>query len=318
MRTLRTVLPIVPIAVALLAAVVASPKRAGADPAQDAKERAERCATRLFTVMVGEGATTEALASPTPQTYFDTLVKDPRFYERFARFANASMNNVPGATAAEDASYYLAKYVVTNDKPWTDMFLGQYDVVPNGTDATVQTNANGLGYFRSRAWSVRYAGNEPNGIRIVTAYRMMQNTLGLKLSATTNLADITDITATGRQSAQCSGCHYNPWFALDKVASVLGTRTGTGATTQFQASTKGPQQILGGITVSDDKELVTALVGNEAFDVNACRLAYKYLYGRIEYTCEAPVFDACVTAFKKDKKITSALATVAKDPTFCE
>jgi hypothetical protein len=30
------------------------------------------------------------------------------------------------------------------------------------------------------------------------------------------------------------------------------------------------------------------------------------------------VFDACVTAFKKDKLITSALAVVAKDPTFCE
>jgi hypothetical protein len=310
--------PVLPITAALVVGV-ASPKKAGADAASDAKERAEKCATRLFTAMVGEGATAEALASPTPQTYFDTLVKDPRFVERFASFTNSAMNNVPGAAPAEDASYYLARYVLQNDKPWTDMFLGGYDVVPVGTtDAQVQVNANGLGYFRSRAWMVRYAGNESAGIRIVSAYRMMQNTLGLKLSATTNLADIADISAEGRKSAQCAGCHYNPWFALDKVATVLGTRTGTGTATQFQAPALGPQQILGGVTISNDKELVTALVGDEAFDVNACRLAYRYLYGRVEYSCEAPVFDACVTAFKADKKITSALAVVAKDPAFCE
>lgn len=317
-RLLRSLLPVLPIAAAIIASV-AAPKKAGADAASDAKEKAEKCATRLYTAMVGDGASAEALASANPQTYFDTLVKDARFVERFSRFANSQMNNNPGAVPAEDASYYLTRYVLSNDKPWTDMFVGQYDIVPNGTtDATVQVNANGLGYFRSRAWQVRYAGNESAGIRIVTAYRMMQNTIGLKLAATTNLADVGDITAQGRKAAQCAGCHYNPWFALDKVASVLGTRTGTGAQTQFQPSTLGAQQILGGITVSNDKELVDALIGNEAFDVNACRLAYKYLYGRIEVTCEAPVFDACVAAFKKDKKITSALAVVAKDPAFCE
>jgi hypothetical protein len=318
-RSVRTLLPALPALAAALFALTGSPKKAEADPVQDAKERAERCATRLFTTMVGEGATAEALASATPQTYFDTLVKDPRFVDRFSRFANAQMNNTPGMTPAEDASFYMARYVLQNDKRWDEMFIGQYNVVANGTtDATVQVDPNGLGYFRSRAWMVRYAGNESAGIRIVTAYRMMQNTLGLKLAATTNLADIADITAEGRKAAQCAGCHYNPWFALDKVAVVLGKRAGTGAQTTFTPPTEGPQNILGGVTISNDKELVTALVTNEAFDVNACRLAYKFLYGRIEYSCEAPVFDACVDAFKKDKKITSALAVVAKDPTFCE
>jgi hypothetical protein len=317
-RVLRSLLPVLPIAAAIIASL-ASPKKATADAASDAKERAEKCATRLFTTMIGEGATTEALASATPQTSFDSLVTDAKFRERFSRFINSQFNPNPGMTPAEDASYYLTRYVLQNDKPWTDMFVGQYDVVANGAnDATVQVSANGLGYFRSRAWAVRYAGNESAGVRIVGAYRMMQNTLGLKLAATTNLADITDISADGRKAAQCSGCHYNPWFALDKVAVVLGTRTGTGAETQFSAPTAGPQQILGGIMVSNDKELAEALVANEAFNVNACRLAYRYLYGRTEYTCEAPVFDACVKAFKADKKITSALAVIAKDPAFCE
>jgi hypothetical protein len=317
-RLLRSLLPVLPIAAAIIASV-AAPKKAGADAASDAKERAEKCATRLYTTMVGEGASAEALASATPQTYFDTLVTDTRFRERFSRYINSQFNNIPGATAPEDAAYYMTRYVLTNDKPWTDMFVGQYDVVASGTnDATVQTNANGLGYFRSRAWAVRYAGNESNGVRIVTAYRIMQNTIGLKLAATTNLADIADISAEGRKAAQCAGCHYNPWFALDKTAVVLGTRTGTGMNTQFTAPTAGAQQLLGGISISNDKELVEALVANEAFNVNACRLAFKYFYGRTEYTCEAPVFDACVKAFKADKKITSALAVVAKDPSFCE
>jgi hypothetical protein len=321
-RSFRNLLPVAPLAVGILFALTSTPRRAVADPVSDAKEKAERCATRLFTTMVGDGATAAALASPTPQASFDTLVKDPRFVERFSRFANSQFNQTPGATPAEDASYYLTKHVLTNDKPWSDLFVGPYDVVPTNpaqpnSEGLVQDNPNGLGYFRSRQWAVRYAGNESDGIRIVTAYRMMQNTIGLKLSATTNAPDA-DLSATGRKSSQCAGCHYNPWFALDNVATVLGKRTGTGATTAFQASTAGPQTILGGITISNDKELVTALVGNEAFDVNACRLSYQYLYGRNEYTCEGKVFDACVAAFKKDKRITSALAVVAKDPTFCE
>lgn len=322
MSRIRSLLPMAPLALGVVFALSSSPKRAGADGASDAKEKSEKCATRLFTAMVGDGATADALASGDPQSYFDSLVTTPAFQERFSRYINSQFNRTPGATPSEDASYYLSKYVLQNDKPWTEMFLGQYDVAPSKTndptsEAVVTTNANGLGYFRSRTWSVRYAGNESAGIRIVTAYRMMQNTIGLKLTATTNAPGV-DISAQGRMAAQCAGCHYNPWFALDKVAGVLGTRTGTGMTTVFTPSTKGAQQILGGVTISDDKELAEALVGNEAFDVNACRLAFGYLYGRAEYSCEGAVFDACVTAFKADKKITSALKVVAKDPTFCE
>lgn len=317
----RTLLPVATVATALVASLVSSPRRAGADPAIST-ENAERCATRVHIAMVGESAPAEALQSTEPQKAFDTLVKDPRFVERFSRFANSQLNAVPGATPAEDASYYLAKYVLTNDKPWSDMFVGKYRVAPQNaqqpmSEAVVTDDPEGLGYFRSRAWMVRYAGNEPGGLRIVSAYRMMQNTIGLSLAATTNAPDA-DVSATGRKAPQCAGCHFTPWFALDNVASVLGTRTGMGANTQFQPPTGGPKEILGGVKVSNDKELVEALVANEAFDVNACRLAYKYLYGRVETSCEGPGFDACVDAFKKDKRITTALASVAKDPKFCE
>lgn len=322
-RPFRALLPIAPIGVALLLATIAAPRRAIADPAdEDIREKAERCATRLFTVMVGEGATAEALASTNPQASFDVLTKDNRFYERFSRFVNSQFNNTPGTIPAEDASYYLTKYVVSNGKPWTEMFVGKYDVASTdgknaNAEAAVTDDPNGLGYFRSRAWMVRYAGNESAGIRISTAYRMMQNTIGLKLSATTNAPDV-DVSAGGRKAPQCAGCHYDPWFALDAVASVLGTRQGTGDNTKFTAPAGGSKQLLGGLSISNDADLVNALVTNEAFDVNACRLAYTYLYGRAENSCEGPVFDTCVAAFKKDKRITSALAAIATDPTFCE
>lgn len=322
-RSFRALLPALPVATAVVFALTSTPRRAIAEPATaDAAERAEKCATRLFTAMVGEGATPEALADSNPQGAFDALVVDARFRERFSRFINSQFNGTPGATPAEDASYYLTQFVLAEEKPWTDMFVGRYDVTPSNaqqasSDATVTVDPDGLGYFRSRAWMVRYAGNEAAGIRIVAAYRMMQNTIGLTLAATTNAPEV-DLSANGRQAAQCAGCHYNPWFALDKVAAVLGKKSGMGDTTRFDAPTGGPRSILGGVTVSNDRELVEALVANEAFDVHACRLAYRYLYGRNENGCEGPVFDACVDAFKKDKKITSALAVVAKDPTFCE
>jgi hypothetical protein len=321
-KSFRTLLPVAPIAAAMVFALTTSPRHATAEPG-DPAERNEKCATRLYTAMIGEGATAAALASANPQADFDTLVKDAKFQERFARFINSQFNNTPGANSAEDASYHLAKYVLINDKPWTDMFVGQYDVaVPAGgaanAEAVVTTNPNGLGYFRSTMWARRYAGNELNGIRIVTAYRMMQNTLGLQLTATTNAPDV-DTTAAGRQAPACAGCHFQPWFALDKVAAVLGTVTRQGNNPPvFVPSTKGPQTILGDKVVSDDKTLAETLVADESFSVNACRLAYKYLYGRVENSCEGPVFDQCVDAFKKDKKITSGLAVVAKDPNFCE
>jgi hypothetical protein len=321
-RSFRKLLPVAPIGAAILFAMTSAPRRAVAEPSVDAAERAEKCTTRMFISMVGEGATSAALAAGNPAAQFDTLVKDSRFQERFSRFINSQFNTAPGATPAEDASYYMTKFVLTNDKPWADMFVGRYDVSPTdaqdeNSEAAVTENADGLGYFHSRSWMVRYAGNEPAGIRIVAAYQMLQNTLGLSLEATTNAPDA-DISASGRKAPQCAGCHYDPWFALDKVAVVFGKRAGNMNNPTFPASTLGAQTILGGVTISNERELAEALVANEAFNVNACRLAFKYLYGRAEYSCEGPVFDSCVNAFKQDKKITSALAALAKDPSYCE
>ena len=239
-------------------------------------------------------------------------LEDADFVERFARFANAQLNPEPGANVAEDASYTLAKYVLENDKPWKDMFVGKYDVTDEVTE-----DPNGLGYFRSDAWMRRYAGNEDEGYRIVAAYRILQNTTGLKLTATTNV-DGVDLSATGRAAAACKGCHYDNWYALDKVSKVLSRRKGKGNNMTFDPPTDGPQQILGGKTIKDDQEFVEALVASENFKFRACRVAFEFLYGRAESTCEGAVFDKCVDAFVQDGSMKTAIATIAKDPSFCQ
>lgn len=304
-------------AVAVVMALAAS--QASAQAAMDA-EKAERCATRLSIAITGKAPTSALFSKATPQDDVELLLAGADFQERFARFVNASFNDDPGATAAEDASYYLTKYVLQNSLKWEQMFLGQFkvDVDPAATaNVIVTSDAAGLGYFRSMPWLKAYAGNEEAGIKLRTAYRIMQNTIGLKLVPSTN-APGADLTATGRQSAGCRACHFDGWFAIDKVASVLSRRTGTATNITFGPPPAAPQELLGGLIINDDKELVTALVKSEAFEFRACRIAFEFLYGRPEVTCEGPVFDRCMDAFKASGNITAALAAVAKDQSYCQ
>jgi hypothetical protein len=293
--------------------------QAVAQSAMDA-EKAERCATRLSIAITGKAPAAALISKANPQEDVDALLASADFQERFSRFVNASFNDGPGAVNSEDPAYYLTRYVLTNNLKWEDMFLGQYkvDVDPAATaNVIVTSDANGLGYFRSMPWLKRYAGNEMAGIKLSTAYRIMQNTIGLKLVPSTN-APNADLTANGRQSAGCRACHFDGWFAIDKVASVLTRRTGTPTNITFGPPPAAPQEILGGMIINDDKELVTALVKSEAFNFRACRMAFEFLYGRSEVTCEGPVFDKCMDAFRSAGTITSALATVAKDQTYCQ
>lgn len=305
-RLLGALVPIV----AIGAGVVTTQRPGHADPVDDR----ERCATRLSIAMLGKSASAALLAQAKPQDAVDAMLDDPVFIDRFARFINSEFNPEPGANAQEDASYWLMKYVLENDKPYKDMFVGQYNV---GQGGAVTVDANGLGYFRSPAWMRRYAGNEQDGYRIVAAFRILNNTTGLSLTAVTN-TDGADVSATGRKASGCAGCHYSNWYALDLVAKILSKRQGTGANITFTPPTEGPQVILGGKTIANDKELVTELVASENFRFNACRLAFKFLYGRPENTCEAKVFDGCAAEFASKQTITAAVASVAKDPTFCQ
>jgi hypothetical protein len=295
--------------------------------AQANVEKGERCATRLSIALLGKSANAALVSAATPQANVDAMIADPAFVERFSRFVNATFNDAPGATPDQDAAYYMARYILQNNKPWKEMFIGPYDLqVTRNTDGVVTavtgviidpTNTP-LGYFNDRGWKERYAGNEPAGIMIATAYRMMHNTLGLRLTASTNKPGA-DISATGRQAAECRGCHYDSWFALDKTAAILPkVADPAAATITFTEYTGAPQPILGGINIANQRDLAAALVNSEAFRFYACRLSFQFLYGRPESTCEGPIFDACMTEFNAKGTIQSAIAAVAKDATFCQ
>jgi len=193
--------------------------------------------------------------------------------------------------------------------------------VATGTGAartvSVRTDANGLGYFRSPAWLARYAGNELQGVKIATVYRMINNTTGLNLSAVTT-APGADVSANGRAAAPCKTCHYDNWYALDKNAALLDRRVPMSNPPRFTPGDGQPKEVLDGQMLRNDKEFVQALVDSPDFTFHACRLAFSYLYGRSENACEGALFDSCVEAFKSTGSITSALATVAKDASFCQ
>jgi hypothetical protein len=257
MRTHRTF-------IALAAFVVAGgigfmQRGASAGPATDPGGKA-RCATRVKASLTGTAATDAELQANDPQASVDEVLKSDAFIELFSRYLNAEMNPAPGMTSEQDSTYHLAKYVLKADLPYKDLFVGKYNVSapkdkPN--EVTVAPDPMGLGYFRSRAWQVRYAGNEAAGIKIVSAYRIMQNLTGLKLTAVQN-ADGVDISAAGRAGGVCRKCHYEDWSALDNVASILTVRKGAGDMMTFEPK-KADKIDMDGKAVTDDESLVNRL-----------------------------------------------------------
>jgi hypothetical protein len=69
--------------------------------------------------------------------------------------------------------------------------------------------------------------------------------------------------------------------------------------------------------ISDDKGLVGALAASADFEVHVCRLAFGYVYGRNELSCEGPLFDSCIDAFRAQKTIQAAVASLVKDASYC-
>src|SRR5438477_5179946 len=111
----------------MLVALTMAASHAWAQAAMPA-DQAERCATRLSIAITGKSPTTALFTNANPQSQANALINSADFQERFARFVNAEFNDDPAPTAVEDAAYYLAKYVLTNNLKWSDMFVGQYRV----------------------------------------------------------------------------------------------------------------------------------------------------------------------------------------------
>jgi hypothetical protein len=324
-----------PVAALLAAAACAAPPpgepstgRAARALADDDPDARARCATRLSIALLGQAPSPALLAADDPQAEVGAMLATPAFAERFARFTNARFQDDPGSRTTDDSPFYLARYVLEHDLPWSELFLGAYTVdltdPPNQYTIDVLPDAAGLGIFRAPYWLRRYAGNEPAGLKLVTANRMLRNVLGVELTPVSN-APGADVSAEGREAATCRGCHYEGPFALDPIASIL-TRTVYNANNvpRFIEPIASSAVVLDGAIVHDDGELIAAMVDSTAYRFNACRTAFAYLYGRAEGTCDGPAFDACVAAFAaddaaaRDGRIQDAIAANATDADFCE
>lgn len=287
------------------------------DDAEAHVEANERCAIRVAIALTGQSPSADSISSKTPQDAVDGMLEGPEFADRFARFVNASFNSAP-SDPDRDPVYWLAKKVITEKKPWSDLFVGSYAIVAldDGSGMSITDDPQGLGYFRSMRWMQRYAGNEPDGYMISAAFRILTNTVGLTLTPSVGQPG-DDRTTSGREKQACRSCHFDSWYALDKFAKLLPKRTGSGDDTTFTARAEGPQTLLGK-SLTDIRDIVTTLVDSDAWRFQQCRNVFQFLYGREENQCEAPVFDACVDALKQTKTIQSAVAAVAKDPSFCQ
>lgn len=313
----KSLLPVLGLAATFLAVGIAHTRGAHAgDAASDQKEAAERCAVRLSVALTGKAPSDALLASASPQSEVDALVGGDAFAERYARFVNAEFNGGPMDDATADPVYWLAKYVIQNDKPWSELFVGPYAVEATDDGMEVSADPDGVGYFRSDAWKKRYAGNESTGLMLSAAFRILSNTTGLALTPSVGQPG-DDRTATGREKQPCRSCHFDAWYALDTTAKLLPVRKGTGDSVTFTATKAGPQKLLGK-TLADDKELVTTLVDSDTWRFHQCREVFTFLYGRPENQCEAPIFDKCVDALTTQKTIRAAVAAVAKDGSFCQ
>jgi len=285
----------------------------------------ERCATRVSIALTGKSADAGLLAAADPRAEAMRLMGTADFRDRFARFMNTRMNENPGANAPEDASYFLTDYILANNKPWKELFTGPYmvEAVAQGNNPTanarVVVNQEGLGYFRSPIWLLRYAGNEETGLKLNTAYRIMNNVIGLTLKAAVNNTS-DDVSANGRAQLPCKTCHFDGPFPLDTISHILTKKIVNPADPNDIRF--GPQQapsvtVLGGKTITNDKDLVTALVESDSFNYNVCRSAFDFLYGRSEYTCDAATFDKCIQDFKASGQIQSALNAIIQSKDFC-
>lgn len=286
--------------------------------AQTVDDATARCTRRMSHLLgMSTRSNVAALAGATPQAKVREWLDSPLAIRSVARFVNSRFNPEPAANTAEDGVYAAARFVLTNHKPWRELFTGRFVINHTNNQITEDPATPALGYFGSLGWQRRYLGNAPDGLMLRAAYRVLHDTIGLKLvPSAVNFEG--DATATGRERAECRGCHFDSPYALDKVAQLLPRKLGVGGGAKPQVVPVTAQSILGGLEVRDFEHLVDTLTASDPFAFRTCRLAFEFVYGRPESGCEAPAFDRCIDAFRQTGQLKDALASYLEDPAYCE
>ena len=301
----------------VVAAWMASGARAQAETTPDA-HAAVRCRKTTAIALAGRLPLAAESALQDDQAFRTAVMNSDDFRDRFASYLMRELNNAPAEDRFQDALYTMTVDVLKERRPFSDLFKGKLTIKLSPTTARyyVTDDPDGLGYFRTSGWMVRYAGNEGEGIRLTTAYRVMHNLTGMKLTAVNN-AEAGDVSKKGRESPHCRGCHYDGWAPLDPIAALFGKRRGIGASIEFLPPDPGVSATVAGHVVKSDRELVELLVASNDYKVRMCRLMFKFVYGRDETSCEAPVFDRCVDVLNAEDSAVKALDTLVSQGGFC-
>lgn len=284
-------------------------------------DKAMQCNQKLSSTLFGRSATTAELNIADPKDRIDDMMQDEEFINHFSSFVNAQMEWLPDDGLTNNPVFAAMKlFLFENgqEKPWRELFTGNYEVYTNGYNS----RGDGSGYFSDRVWKKKYKGNEEDGYKIRTAYMILNNTIGLNLEALT----VNNSGGSGRDARQdpnsvCFACHYKEEFALDRIANVLPqvNRQASDAQNLIENPPPGPTpQIIYGEEVSSLDELVDSLVTIDEFYTNACNIAFKFAFGRDERGADKEIFKSCLDEFRADERITVAVRHFIDSDIFCQ
>jgi len=251
----------------------------------------------------------------------DSIMASDEFIDHFASFVNSEMEWTPSDGIGNNPVYgAITQYLFEDDeeRDWQDLFTGNYELYGGGYNP----RGEGSGYFSDRVWKRKYKGNEEDGYKLRTAYLILNNTIGLNLEALT----VNSSGGSGREARQdpttvCYACHYKEEFALDRIANVLAQvdRESSDDQNLIELPPPGPTpQNIYGTDVSSLDELVDSLVLTDEFYVNACNIAFNFVFGRDERSADKEIFQGCLAEFKTSGKISTAIRHYIDSDIFCK
>ncbi|HEY7772414.1 MAG TPA: hypothetical protein VIC26_04480 [Marinagarivorans sp.] len=282
---------------------------------------AMQCSQKLHSTLYGRSATAAELTIADPMSHVDEMMSNDEFIEKFSMYINAHMNWLPGDGKRQNPVYMAMKHYIFQDnqeKPWKELFTGGYSLYDNGYNPREEKT----GYFSDRNWKQVYKGNEEFGYKLRTAYLILNNQIGLNLDALT----VNSTGGSGRDARQdpdnvCVACHFNSDFALDRIAQILPLvdRESSDAQNLIEIAAPGPfNQLIYGQPVSSLEDLTAVLSTLDAFNTNACNIAFQFVFGRDHRGADKALFDQCVTEFKTDGRITTSVKHFLESDIFCQ
>jgi hypothetical protein len=301
-------------------------------------ENAMQCSQKLHSTLYGRSATAAELNIADPISQVDSMIQNNEFRVEFAKYINAHMNWVPGGERISENPVYSAvvNYLfkprnndleaLNSEYPWKNLFTVGYETYDSGWNPK-STEDNGLnleasGYFSNKLWKSIYKGNEEAGVKLRTAYLIMNNQIGLSLDAlTVNNSGGSGVAARTDPNSVCAACHLFPEFALDRVANVLplvNRQTSDAQNFNELPSPNTTPQMIYGSPVSNLKELTAVLAELDQFDTNACDIAFQFVFGRERRSADNSIFQACITEFQDSGYITTAVRHFIESEIFCK